>query len=70
MNNLKKVGIEDGGIVCFGNGIVSCRREEDVESGTCTCDSDRIIKTVPIYALSDRYHRWCDIRKPFRISGI
>ncbi len=28
-------------------------REEDVESGSCTCGSDRIIKIVPVCALSD-----------------
>ena len=42
-----------GGFICFGYGIVSCRREEDVESGSCTCGSDRIIKIVPVCALSD-----------------
>ena len=42
-----------GGFLCFGNGIVSCRREEDVESGSCTCGSDCIIKIVPVCALSD-----------------
>ena len=52
------------------NGIVSCRREEDVESGSCTCGSDRIIKIVPVCALSNGHHWWCGIRKPFRISGL
>ena len=42
-----------GGFICFGYGIVSCRREEDVESGSCTCGSDCIIKIVPVCALSD-----------------
>ena len=54
----------------FAYGIVSCRREEDVESGSCTCGSDRIIKIVPVCALSNGHHWWCGIRKPFRISGI
>ena len=49
---------------------VSCRREEDVESGSCTCGSDRIIKIVPVCALSNGHHRWCGIRKPFWISGL
>lgn len=56
--------------IAFGYGIVSCRREEDVESGSCTCGSDRIIKIVPVCALSNGHHWWCGIRKPFRISGI
>ena len=59
-----------GGFICFGYGIVSCRREEDVESGSCTCGSDRIIKIVPVCALSNGHHRWCGIRKPFWISGL
>ena len=59
-----------GGFICFGYGIVSCRREEDVESGSCTCGSDRIIKIVPVCALSNGHHWWCGIRKPFRISGL
>ena len=59
-----------GGFICFGYGIVSCRREEDVESGSCTCGSDRIIKIVPVCALSNGHHWWCSIRKPFRISGL
>ena len=42
-----------GGFICFGYGIVSCRREEDVESGSCTCGSDRIIQVIPVCALSD-----------------
>ena len=42
-----------GGFICFSYGIVSCRREEDVESGSCTCGSDRIIKIVPVCTLSD-----------------
>ena len=45
-------------------------REEDVESGSCTCGSDRIIKIVPVCALSNGHHWWCGIRKPFRISGL
>ena len=59
-----------GGFICFGYGIVSCRREEDVESGSCTCGSDCIIKIVPVCALSNGHHWWCGIRKSFRISGI
>ena len=50
--------------------FASCRREEDVESGSCTCGSDRIIKIVPVCALSNGHHRWCGIRKPFWISGL
>ena len=59
-----------GGFICFGYGIVFCRREEDVESGSCTCGSDRIIKIVPVCALSNGHHWWCGIRKPFWISGL
>ena len=43
---------------------------EKKESGSCTCGSDRIIKIVPVCALSNGHHRWCGIRKPFWISGL
>ena len=54
----------------FASVTALCRREEDVEGGTCTCGSDRIIKIVPVCTLSNGHHWWCGIRKPFRISGI
>ena len=44
--------------------------EKKMWKAACTCGSDRIIKIVPVCALSNGHHWWCGIRKPFRISGL
>ena len=53
--------------------LVARTRPFDVNTAvqlSCTCGSDRIIKIVPVCALSNGHHWWCGIRKPFRISGL